>query len=94
MSKRGADEYITKDHGSIANNAAQDTKVKMATAAQLAKRKYVNSDPLQDFLYMAHEHAFEAEILRNLKHAIPQFSVNNGSSADTNFLGWPRQRVV
>ncbi|KAH0847425.1 hypothetical protein AYO21_11159 [Fonsecaea monophora] len=39
MPKRVADEYITKDNGSIANNPTADEKPKMSTAAQQARRK-------------------------------------------------------
>ncbi|KEF56566.1 uncharacterized protein A1O9_06754 [Exophiala aquamarina CBS 119918] len=39
MPKRVADEYITKDHGSIANPGSTQPQPTMPTAAQLAKRK-------------------------------------------------------
>ncbi|KIW34853.1 uncharacterized protein PV07_01601 [Cladophialophora immunda] len=39
MPKRVADEYITKDNGSTANNPTADEKPKMSTAAQQARRK-------------------------------------------------------
>ncbi|KAL2401551.1 hypothetical protein ABEF93_007064 [Exophiala dermatitidis] len=39
MPKRGADEYITKEHGSIANANSGEEKPAMSTAAQLARRK-------------------------------------------------------
>ncbi|KAK6386968.1 hypothetical protein LTS17_000233 [Exophiala oligosperma] len=39
MPKRGAEDYITKEHGTIPNNAGGDDKVKMSTAAQQARRK-------------------------------------------------------
>ncbi|KAK5055298.1 hypothetical protein LTR84_013048 [Exophiala bonariae] len=39
MPKRVAEEYITKDHGSIANPAPAQNQPTMSTAAQLAKRK-------------------------------------------------------
>jgi hypothetical protein len=39
MPKRGAEQYITKENGTIANSDAGEEKPKMSTAAQLAKRK-------------------------------------------------------
>lgn len=39
MPKRVAEEYITKDHGSVANPASGQNQPTMSTAAQLAKRK-------------------------------------------------------
>jgi len=39
MSKRGASDYLTKDHGSTPNSGADEAQVKMATSAQLARRK-------------------------------------------------------
>ncbi|EXJ87328.1 hypothetical protein A1O3_04287 [Capronia epimyces CBS 606.96] len=39
MPKRGAEEYITKEHGSVANSDSGQEKPKMSTAAQLARRK-------------------------------------------------------
>lgn len=39
MPKRVAEEYITKEHGSIANPASVQNQPTMSTAAQLAKRK-------------------------------------------------------
>ncbi|KIX07951.1 uncharacterized protein Z518_02605 [Rhinocladiella mackenziei CBS 650.93] len=39
MPKRVADEYITKENGSIANSTYGEDKPKMSTAAQLAKRR-------------------------------------------------------
>ncbi|KAK5945709.1 hypothetical protein PMZ80_002916 [Knufia obscura] len=39
MPKRGAEEYITKDHGTIKNNGAGEDKPTMSTAAQQARRK-------------------------------------------------------
>jgi hypothetical protein len=38
-SKRQAEEYITKEHGSTPNTAAVNPKPVMATAAQMAKRR-------------------------------------------------------
>lgn len=39
MPKRGAEEYITKDHGTIKNAGAGEDKPTMSTAAQQARRK-------------------------------------------------------
>lgn len=39
MKKRGASEYITKEHGSYENRDAAEDPPKMSTAAQMARRK-------------------------------------------------------
>lgn len=39
MKKRGASEYITKEHGSLENRDAAEDPPKMSTAAQMARRK-------------------------------------------------------
>jgi len=39
MPKRGAEEYITKDRGTIKNTDSGEEKATMSTAAQQARRK-------------------------------------------------------
>jgi len=39
MPKRGAEEYITKEHGTIKNTDSGEDKPTMSTAAQQARRK-------------------------------------------------------
>lgn len=46
MTKRVAEEYITKENGSSANFDPAGDKPKMSTAAQLAKRKFVHPLPV------------------------------------------------
>lgn len=45
MPKRDADDYITKENGSLSNYTDGDDTPKMSTAAQLAKRKYAQFVP-------------------------------------------------
>ncbi|KAL2432749.1 hypothetical protein ABEF95_015033 [Exophiala dermatitidis] len=84
MPKRGADEYITKEHGSIANANSGEDKPAMSTAAQLARRKIATPKGRLNANRSSHNSSLGGGSTNTFGNGIPQQTFP-GLNAGINF---------